>query len=111
LRFRLHGLIKRLPTSNTITAIRDIGWVGELLLNYLALGELHTRLFVGAAGVLMRAWQPDGTVPGPTFLSSEENGCDTFANCYHPTLVGTLFCDGYIYQNTGILGFGAHAAS
>lgn len=69
----------------------------EILLNLVSLNASDSVLFLECANALLGAWQFDGALPGPTPPDSAKDRQE-FDSCYHTTLVGLLFCNGYEYN-------------
>ena len=73
--------------------------LGELLVNRVSMSVGASRLATAAAIAFLNAWRPEGCIPGEGLeikglnqsLPAERQSI-MFAECYHSTLVGVIYC-------------------
>lgn len=80
--------------------------LGELLANRVSMRARESRLEAGAAAAFLKAWRPEGCIPGEGFeieglgkAPPSEKESIIFRECYHSTLVGVLYCVSALQQN------------
>jgi hypothetical protein len=73
--------------------------LGELLANRVSMRKPGSRFLAGASAAFLRAWRPEGCVPGEGLdlvglakARRSEREEILFRQCYHPTLVGVIYC-------------------